>query len=118
MSGKKINWFKVAESIADIVFQANNMCIVEVDGKAITFARYNNKVFAFAHKCPHASGIMADGFLDAVGNAVCPLHRYKFNIQNGRNTTGEGYYLKSYPVEERPEGVFVGMEEKTIFGWL
>jgi nitrite reductase/ring-hydroxylating ferredoxin subunit len=76
------------------------------------------RVLACAHKCPHAGGAMADGFVDALGNIVCPLHRYKFSLQNGRNTSGEGYYLKTHPVQLRENGVFVGIEEKKgLFGW-
>jgi 3-phenylpropionate/trans-cinnamate dioxygenase ferredoxin subunit len=115
---KKINWHKLADTIAAIGWQSNHMQIVEVAGKKITVALHDNKLFAFAHKCPHASGILADGFMDAMGNVVCPLHRYKFNIQNGRNVTGEGYYLKTYAIEQREEGVFVGIEESGLFGWL
>jgi 3-phenylpropionate/trans-cinnamate dioxygenase ferredoxin subunit len=115
---KKINWHKLADTIAAIGWQSNHMQIVEVAGKKITVALHDNKLFAFAHKCPHASGILADGFMDATGNVVCPLHRYKFNMQNGRNITGEGYYLKTYAIEQREEGVFVGIEESGLFGWL
>ncbi len=118
MSDKKITWHKIAESIADIDFQANNMCIIDVDSKKISLAKYQNEFFAFAHKCPHASGIMADGFIDALGNAVCPLHRYKFNLQNGRNVTGEGYFLKTYAIKKTDAGVFVGFVEKGFFNFL
>jgi len=51
--------------------------------------------------------VMADGFIDATGQVVCPLHRYRFNIKNGRNTSGEGYYLKTYPLERREDGLYV-----------
>jgi 3-phenylpropionate/trans-cinnamate dioxygenase ferredoxin subunit len=32
-------------------------------------------------------------------------------MDNGRNTSGEGYYMKHWPVDIRDEGVFVGMED-------
>jgi nitrite reductase/ring-hydroxylating ferredoxin subunit len=51
-----------------------------------------------------------------VGNIVCPLHRYKFSLVNGRNVSGEGYYLKTYPVEQREDGLYIGFE-KSWFGW-
>lgn len=113
-----VKWFKIAESVDLIDWQTNNMCIVEVGGKKISLARYNNQVFAFAYKCPHAGGIMANGFLDATGNVVCPLHRYKFKLENGRNTTGEGYYLKTFKVEIRDDGLYIGLEEKGLFSFL
>ena len=55
--------------------------------------------------------------MDGVGNIVCPLHRYKFNLETGRNVTGEGYFLKTYPVESRPDGIYVGFKEKSWLGW-
>ena len=58
-----------------------------------------------AHHMTHASGILADGYVDAIGNVVCPVHRYRFSIRNGRNS--EGYFLKVYVVERREDGVYV-----------
>jgi len=116
MAERKIRWHKLADSIDAINWQPNNLAIVEVGGKTITVARIDNLVLACAHKCPHASGILADGFIDATGNIVCPLHRYKFNLTNGRNITGEGYYLKVYAIEEREAGIFVGFEESSWWG--
>ncbi len=100
-------WYKIGESEAEFQWQANQMCVIEVSGKKITLAKHQEGLFAFAYKCPHASGVMADGFLDGLGQVVCPLHRYRFSLKNGRNTSGEGYYLKTYPLEERADGIYV-----------
>jgi nitrite reductase/ring-hydroxylating ferredoxin subunit len=119
MSEKKITWHKIADHINEIGFADNNIAMVEVKGKKMCIAKFNTGVFAFAYTCPHAGGVLADGYIDAMGNVVCPLHRYKYCLQNGRNISGEGYYLKNWPVELRGEGVFVGMEETDgFFGWL
>ena len=107
---------KVAESIEEIPFGANNLVEVSADEKRICIGKYKEEFFAFAAKCPHASGFLVDGFIDALGNVVCPLHRYKFCMKNGRNVSGEGYYLKHWPVEIRADGVFVGLEPKGFLG--
>ena len=99
-----------------IEWRANNMTIVEVAGKKITLGKFNEDVYAFAHKCPHASGIMADGFINAMGRVVCPLHRYQFSMENGRNTSGEGYYLKTYPVKIDNEVLFIGIAKTGFLG--
>ncbi|MGC4100823.1 Rieske (2Fe-2S) protein [Ferruginibacter sp.] len=117
-TNKKYTWHKIADSIAEIDFSASGLAMLQVPGKTICVARHNDQLFACTQKCPHAGGIMADGYIDALGNIVCPLHRYKFSLQNGRNTSGEGYYLKTYPVEIRENGVFVGLPENNLFGWL
>ncbi len=113
MTEKKHSWHKVAEHINELEFADNKIAVVRVMDKKICVAANNDNLFAFAYKCPHAGGILADGHIDALGNVVCPLHRYKFNIENGRNTSGEGYYLKHWPVEQREDGIYVGLEESS-----
>lgn len=116
MTEKKYTWHKVADHINELEFSPNQIAVTLLNGKKICVGQYKDHVFAFAYKCPHAGGVLADGHIDALGNVVCPLHRYKFSLQNGRNTSGEGYYLKHWPVELREEGVFVG-QEATSGGW-
>ena len=111
MTEKRIHWYKIAEQIADIDWQTNNMAITDVEGKKITLIFRNGELSACTHKCPHAGGVLALGFVDALNNIVCPLHKYRFSVDNGRNTSGEGYYLKVYKVEKRMDGIYVGMEE-------
>jgi nitrite reductase/ring-hydroxylating ferredoxin subunit len=118
MSEKKYQWHLIAATASELSFNANHITVVEVKGKKICIGRFQQQLFAFAYKCPHASGIMADGYIDAVGNVVCPVHRYKFNLQNGRNTSGEGYYLKTWPIRESEEGLFIGMPDGGLFGWF
>lgn len=115
MSDKKYKWHKIADDLYEIDFAENNIGVVELDGKKICIGKHHDRVFAFAYKCPHAGGILADGHIDALGNIVCPLHRYKYNLQNGHNVSGEGYYLKHWPVEVGNNGVYVGVEES---GWF
>ena len=119
MSEKKYTWHKIADHINELSFAENNIAVTEMNGRKICIAKFKEGIFAFTYKCPHAGGILADGHIDALGNLVCPLHRYKYDMKNGRNVSGEGYYLKHWPVENRPEGVFVGMEKSEgLFGWF
>ncbi len=111
-------WHKIAESLAEINFGTNGMAEVTVNSKVVCILSVNNSLGACAQKCPHAGGILSKGYVDAVGNIVCPLHRYKFSIKNGRNTSGEGYFLKTYPVEVRENGVFIGFKKNNLLNWL
>lgn len=111
MADKKYTWHKVADQIHEFIFSENNIAVAELNEKQICIGKFQENVFAFAYKCPHAGGVLANGHIDTLGNIVCPLHRYKYNIQNGRNVSGEGYYLKHWPVEIRLDGVYVGVEE-------
>jgi 3-phenylpropionate/trans-cinnamate dioxygenase ferredoxin subunit len=115
MSENKINWVLITEAPLNLDFQENNLLDLEVDGKKITLAKWKEGYFAFAQKCPHASGRMSAGYINPLGQVVCPLHRYAFDMKNGRNTSGEGYFLKTYPVEQRPEGIFIGFKPNSFF---
>ena len=116
---KQYTWHKIADHVSELDFADNNIAVADANGKKICIGRYKDAVFAFAYKCPHAGGILAEGFIDALGNVVCPLHRYKYDMNNGRNVSGEGYYLSNWPVDLRDDGVYVGMEKGGgFFGWL
>lgn len=113
-STNKNTWYKISESPAEIDFQANGLAELEINGKRICMGRHQGQLFACTQKCPHAGGILSDGYIDAIGNIVCPLHRYKYNLKNGMNVSGEGYYLKTFAVEEREDGVYIKMNESTF----
>ena len=118
MNSNGTNWIKVADSIEEISFASNNIAEVFADDKKICIGRKDDEIFAFAYKCPHTGGFFIDGYIDPLGNVVCPRHRYKFCLKNGRNVSGEGYYLKHWPVEIREDGVYVSLERNKLFGWF
>jgi 3-phenylpropionate/trans-cinnamate dioxygenase ferredoxin subunit len=106
---KEYTWYFVAESIASLCFGNYDMVQAEVNDKTICIAKFNDKLYAFQSLCPHAGAKMVMGYIDMQGNAVCPLHRFKFSLKNGYNVTGEGYNMKTYPIELREDGIFVGL---------
>ena len=110
-----MSWFKIAEGVEELAFGSNQIAVIEVKNKTICVGRYREELFGFAMKCPHAGGYLSDGHIDALGNVVCPLHRYRFALKNGRNVSGEGYYLKNWPVEIRGDGVYLEMDEGSSF---
>ena len=118
MPEKKYKWYKIADALTELQFGTNNILQVEVGGKKVCIVKTLNGIEACAAKCPHAGGNMFEGFLDKNGNIVCPIHRYAFNFSNGRDVTGEGYYLKIYPIEIKETGIFLGIEEGGLFSWL
>ena len=115
MSATEMHWVLVTDAPLSLDWPDNQLLDLSVDGKKITLAKFKDRYFAFAQKCPHASGRMAQGYINPLGQVVCPLHRYAFDMKNGRNTTGEGYFLKTYPVELRPEGLFIGFKPNSFF---
>jgi len=111
MAEDKYDWHRLTGA-TDPVVEERGLRLLEVNHKKLCFTRLGGNLYAFYHKCPHAGGQLADGYLDAQGNIVCPIHRYKYNVKNGYNCSGEGYYLSTYPVEIREDGVYVGFVRK------
>lgn len=101
-------WHKA--SIDSITALADGqMMEVQAGEKRVGLLRRGDMAYAFAAMCPHAGAPLCDGWLDAQGRIVCALHKYRFDPVNGRNTSGEGYKLRTYPVELRDDGIFIGI---------
>lgn len=113
---KKYKWIKIAGNSKEFIFADNNIAAIEVDGHKVCIAQTVSGLKACASKCPHAGGDMSQGKLDKKGNIICPVHQYIFNLSNGRDTNYEGYFLKVYPIKEREEGIFIGIEEGVLRG--
>ncbi|MFM6924304.1 MAG: Rieske (2Fe-2S) protein [Ferruginibacter sp.] len=110
------NRYKIADNISGICFNDRGLTEININGKIICLARQQDQLFACAQKCPHAGALLANGHQDALGNLVCPLHKYRFSLKNGRNVSGEGYHLKTFKVELAADGVFVWLEDTNLFG--
>jgi nitrite reductase/ring-hydroxylating ferredoxin subunit len=118
MGFKKFKWYKVADKETDLQWTSGGVAEVEVNGKKLCVGRFQDQWYGFAHTCPHAGASLTDGYIDGACNVVCPVHQLKFSLKNGRDANGEGYRLKTFPVETRPEGIFMGVEEGGLFKWF
>jgi nitrite reductase/ring-hydroxylating ferredoxin subunit len=101
------NWNKVEGTTVEDL-EEGKLTEVLVGDKRVGLLKRNNSILAFTAACPHAGASLCDGWLDPMGRIVCPEHKYRFDPVNGRNTTGEGYKLFTYPVEIMGDGVYIG----------
>ena len=92
------------------MMQENSMQDVMMNGKAIGLVKRGDRSMPLLLPA-RMRARLCDGWLDAQGRIVCPLHKYRFDPANGRNTSGEGYKLKTYPVEIREEYIYIGFTE-------
>lgn len=105
---KLYNWHKI-ENVTSESLQENKLTEIIVAEKRVGLLKRNNLLMAFTAACPHAGAPLCDGWVDAQGRIVCPDHKYRFDPANGRNTTGEGYKLFTYPIEIRNDGIYIGL---------
>lgn len=99
----------IVKTVSFSELEENKPAEILVNNKEIGILKKGNEIFAFAATCPHAGARLCEGWLDAQGRVVCPLHKYRFDPANGRNTSGEGYKLKTYPVEIKEGNIHIGL---------
>jgi nitrite reductase (NADH) small subunit len=81
---------------------------VEVDGLRLAIYRDGDAIYALLGRCPHANGPMGLGWIEE-GEAVCPLHRWRFKLTTGRCTTVRGESLHRFAAEIREGEVWVAV---------
>jgi nitrite reductase/ring-hydroxylating ferredoxin subunit len=105
------NLTKIANSIDEIHFGENNIALIKVAEKLVCIIKTANGLRACSSKCPHAGADLSEGYLDKRENIICPVHNYRFNLINGRDTNNEGYFLKIFQIEETEDGVFIDIKK-------
>jgi len=107
----ELEWFLLTEDPHNLPWEQQHILSFTINELSVCLAQFEGKIFAFQSLCPHAGAPLKDGYIDAKGNIVCPLHLYKFCLSNGRNCTGEGYDMRAYPLEMRPDGLYIGLRK-------
>ena len=104
----KIEWFRVGD--ADML-KVGRITTLHVDHYTVCLTRTADGYCAIDNRCPHQGGPLGDGFLED-GYVVCPWHGWEYNPCDG--TAPSGYDDEAaipYAVEERADGVYVGVPE-------
>ncbi len=109
-----MKWVKISESIPS----ENKILRLKILGRNICLVNLHQKVYAFSAKCPHAGADLSGGWCEG-DFWVCPVHRHKYNLENGRGEEGQGDYLKIYQTEKRSDGIYIMMKSswKDLFKW-
>ncbi len=79
---------------------------VEVGGLRVAVFNDGGRFHALFGRCPHANGALGRGWVEE-GEAVCPLHRWRFRLDSGRCTTVRGESVHRFRCEVRGEEVWV-----------
>ena len=83
---------------------------VDVDGKPVALYRIGDSVYATDGMCTHATGLLADGFLED-GEIECPLHQARFDIRTGKALCEPATEdLRTYPVKVEGADVLIDLE--------
>ena len=85
---------------------------VVVDGRPLAVTRCAGRLGALDNHCPHQGGPLGEGSIEN-GWLRCPWHGYDYNPTTGRPPEGFDDAPVSYEVEEREDGAYVALPQKT-----
>lgn len=105
---KNHQWYKVLESSADI--QENRVLTVLAGHTEICLSKFEGKVCALNNHCPHQGGPLGEGSIEN-GILRCPWHGWDYHPCTGK-VPGFDDRVDSFPVEERKDGIYVGIPEE------
>ena len=104
---KTIQWIWVADTDTFPVKEGRR---VAYGGYEIALFNLEGEFRAVDNRCPHKQGPLADGI--TAGRAVfCPLHNWKINLENGCALSGGTGQVKTYPVKQIGNRIYVAFEE-------
>jgi len=78
----------------------------EVVGLTLALVRAGEEIVALSDRCPHAGGSLGQGWVEE-GEIVCPLHRWRFRLSDGRCSTMPGENVHRFQAEIRGGIVWV-----------
>ena len=100
-----LRWIKVAET-DDMTLGAGRT--FDVDGFSIAVFNVGGTLYAIDDSCPHQGSSLAMGRLEG-WTVTCRSHGMKVNVTGGQQPSS-GVNVRSFPVEFRPDGVYVGIQ--------
>jgi|APGre2960657404_1045060.scaffolds.fasta_scaffold08074_4 3-phenylpropionate/trans-cinnamate dioxygenase ferredoxin subunit len=108
------HWIKIFDNQTELetLIPINTIIVFELRNEKICVTQTQNGFFAVQDKCPHNGASLSKGFCNKNNEIICPLHRYSFNLENGKATSGGAFALKTYPIQSKKNGVFIGIESK------
>ncbi|MEX1192434.1 MAG: Rieske (2Fe-2S) protein [Brumimicrobium sp.] len=113
MLSDKTRKYHLADSKTEFIheFKGQNELNKKFMFGEVMFVKDGNEIHAFKNKCPH-QGARLNGCSIHDGKVVCPVHKYGFDLENGR---GHGMYLDIYDLEEKEDGFYL---LRTYFSWF
>jgi nitrite reductase/ring-hydroxylating ferredoxin subunit len=77
--------------------------------KRVCLVLHDNKFFAVQDTCTHNGESLSKGTVNYLGEVICPLHNYQFDLQSGRECSARSRDLITYPIKIDESGFFVGI---------
>ncbi len=121
MTEKKVTltWHKVADPGELPEGRVKTAAIDRGDSVVqVCLTHHDGQYGALQNACPHQGGPLGEGSIECADGTNecylrCPWHGWDFHPLTGKPPGGYDDGLTTYPVEERDDGVYVGVEAET-----
>jgi ferredoxin-nitrite reductase len=80
--------------------------LLRVKGEEAAIFKDNGELYGIENICPHAGGQLSKGWIEG-GEAVCPLHRYRFDLKTGACSTDPRLRAKIFKLVRHGENYLV-----------
>jgi NAD(P)H-dependent nitrite reductase small subunit len=81
-----------------------------IENKSIALFMSKNNIYAIHNSCPHQGADIADGHVKD-GKAVCPLHRWQFDLETGAFSGNENIRIPTYKTKVEGNDVYVLLDD-------
>ena len=83
--------------------------MIIVEGRPIALFNLGGEFVALDNRCPHRGGSLGEGEIkdDIV---ICPWHGWEFNFNTGKAVENDDVIVKTYPVENRDDEIFIKID--------
>jgi len=91
---------------------------VTAETVSIALSRFDGRYGALNNHCPHQGGPLGEGSIEKGAEGKCwlrcPWHGWDFNPLTGESPGAHGDHIETYPVEERDDGIYVGLRREPV----
>ncbi|MEO0475815.1 MAG: thiamine pyrophosphate-dependent enzyme [Planctomycetota bacterium] len=84
---------------------------VTLGTQSLCMTHHNGQYAALCNACPHQGGPLGEGSIED-GMLRCPWHGWDFDPTTGKPPGGYDDGVPTYAVEEREDGIYVGIEQE------
>ena len=93
--------YTLGNSKAQIERMIPNLVIrkVKVKDRAIALTRIEDEFYALSSSCPHRGASLLEVTINGLGEVICPLHQYCFDLKIGQVKSGSSGKLEIFPSE-------------------
>lgn len=103
---KKLKVFESAKQAAERV-PVNTLQKIKTRTRTLCLVHTAAGFVAIEDGCPHMHASLSEGRLNYLNEIICPLHGYRYSLQNGQECQNRTRDAKIYQVELNDEGLFI-----------